>query len=68
MTRNTFLGLAFKLAQEAAKFWRRIRAPEKLKDLLSGTRYDDGISVTDEPLEEQREAAWSRAIKAVHQI
>ncbi len=58
VTRKTFLGLAFKLAEEAAKSWRRIRAPEKLADLLVGTVYEDGIPVTDSPPEqEQREAA-----------
>ena len=56
-SRTTFLGLAFKLAEEAAKTWRRIRAPEKVADLLGGTRYQDGIPVTDDPPEEQRQAA-----------
>lgn len=56
-SRATFLGLAFKLAEEAAKTWRRIRAPEKVAELLGGTRYQDGIPVTDDPPEEQREAA-----------
>jgi putative transposase len=56
-SRTTFLGLAFKLAEEAAKTWRRIRAPEKVAELLGGTRYQDGIPVTDNPPEEQREAA-----------
>jgi putative transposase len=49
--------LAFKLAEEAAKSWRRIRAPEKVAELLAGTRYEDGIPVTDDPPEQQREAA-----------
>ena len=57
VTRTTFLGLAFKLAEEAAKTWRRIRAPEKVADVLGGTRYQDGIPVPDDPPEEQREAA-----------
>jgi predicted nucleotidyltransferase len=61
VTRATFLGLAFKLSQEAAKSWRRIRAPEKVANLLDGTRYKDGIPVPDDPPEsaetEQREAA-----------
>ena len=60
VTRSTFLGLAFKLAEEAAKTWRRIRAPEKVAELLGGARYEDGIPVPDDPPdaeEEQREAA-----------
>jgi putative transposase len=56
-SRATFLGLAFKLAEESAKTWRRIRAPEKVLDLLAGTRYEDGLTATDDPPEEQREAA-----------
>jgi transposase-like protein len=57
VSRSTFLGLAFKLAEEAARSWRRIRAPEKVAELLEGTRYSNGIPVTDNPPEEQREAA-----------
>jgi putative transposase len=60
VTRSTFLGLAFKLAEEAAKTWRRIRAPEKVAELLGGARYADGIPVPDNPPdaeEEQRDAA-----------
>jgi putative transposase len=57
VSRTTFLGLAFKLAEEAAKTWRRIRAPEKVAELLGGARYADGIPVADDPPAEQREAA-----------
>jgi transposase-like protein len=57
VSRTTFLGLAFKLAEEASKSWRRIRAPEKVAELLAGTRYEDGIPVPDDPPEQQREAA-----------
>jgi putative transposase len=61
VTRDTFLGLAFKLSQEAAKTWRRIRAPEKVVELLDGVRYNDGIPVPEDPPdsteEQQREAA-----------
>ena len=57
VSRATFLGLAFKLGEEAAKSWQRIRAPHKLSELLAGTTYQDGIPVTDNPPEEQRDAA-----------
>ena len=57
VSRSTFLGLAFKLAEEAAKSWRRIRAPEQVAELLAGTRYADGLPVPDDPPEEQRDAA-----------
>ena len=57
VSRTTFLALAFKMAEEAAKTWRRIRAPEKVAELLGGARYNDGLPVTDDPPEEQRDAA-----------
>ena len=60
VTRATFLGLAFKMSEEAAKAWRRLRAPEKVAELLGGARYEDGIPVPDDPpdtREEQRKAA-----------
>ena len=52
--------LTLKMAEEAAKSWRRIRAHEKVAELLGGTRYNDGLAVTDDPpdaQDEQREAA-----------
>jgi hypothetical protein len=52
--------LAFKMSEEAAKTWRRIRAPEKAAALLSGARYEDAILVRDnspDVEEQQREAA-----------
>jgi hypothetical protein len=57
VSRSTFRALAFKLAEEAAKSWRRIRAPEKVAELLAGPRYADGLPVPDDPPEEQRDAA-----------
>jgi transposase-like protein len=60
VTRTTFLGLAFKRAEDAAKTWRRIRAPETVAELLGGTRDKDGGPVSDDPpetQEEHREAA-----------
>jgi transposase-like protein len=58
VTRTTVLGPAFKMSEEAAKTWRRIRAPEKVAELLGGARHEDGIPVPDDPPEtheEQRE-------------
>jgi hypothetical protein len=57
VSRSTFLGLTFKLAEEAATSWRRLRAPEKVAELLAGTCYADGLPVPDDPPEEQRDAA-----------
>ena len=60
MTGSAFLGLAFKKADEAGKTWRRLRAPDKVAELLAGVCYQDGMRVPDDPPdadEEQREAA-----------
>ena len=48
-SRSTFLGLAFKLVQEAEKSWRRIRGADRIPDLMKGTVFEDGIPVTDDP-------------------
>jgi hypothetical protein len=56
VTRIAFLCLACKPPDEAAKTWRRRRAPEKVADLLGGARYNDGTSAPDDPPEEQRQA------------
>jgi len=57
VSRSTFLGLAFKLVQEAEKSWRRIRGVERINELLAGTVFKDGVSVTDDDDQQQRLAA-----------
>ena len=57
VTRATFLGLAFKLIEEAEKTWRRIRGTDKIAELLKGTVFKDGEPVLDNPPAEQRLAA-----------
>lgn len=57
VSRATFLGLAFKLAQEAEKTWRRIRGAEHIPELLKGTIFRDGVRMAEEQPEEQRLAA-----------
>jgi len=57
LSRATFLGLAFKLMEEAAKSWRRIRGAERIPELLHGVVFEDGIPVTDDPPEQQVLAA-----------
>lgn len=57
VSRSTFLGLAFKLVQEAEKSWRRIRSPERLAELIKGIVFKDGIPAPDNPPERQRIAA-----------
>ena len=48
VSRPTFLGLAFKLIEEAEKTWRRINSPEKIKLLLEGIAFKDGEPVQDD--------------------
>ncbi len=57
VSRSTFLGLAFKLVQEAEKSWRRIRGVERINELLAGTVFKNGVSVTDDDDQQQRLAA-----------
>ena len=57
VSRATFLGLAFKLVQEAEKSWRRIRGVERLTELMNGMTFKDGIPAPDSPSDEQRLAA-----------
>jgi hypothetical protein len=54
---SRFLGLAFKLIEEAEKTWRRINGPEKIKLLLEGIAFQDGEPVQDDrPAQEKRAA------------
>lgn len=57
VSRATFLGLAFKLIEEAEKSWRKIRGADKIEALLSGLPFKDGILVQDNPPEQQKLAA-----------
>jgi putative transposase len=57
VSRATFLGLAFKLVQEAQKSWRRIRGIERIAELLKGMVFKDGVPAPDNPPEQQRLAA-----------
>ena len=57
VSRPTFLGLAFKLIEEAEKSWRRIRGADKIELLLKGIPFKDGEPVQDNPLVQQKLAA-----------
>jgi hypothetical protein len=57
VSRATFLGLAFKLIEEAEKSWRKIRGADKIEALLNGLPFKDGILVHDNPPEQQKLAA-----------
>lgn len=56
MSRATFLGLAFKRAQEAEKIWRRIRGIERIADLPAGMVFQDGVPTPDSPERQQMAA------------
>lgn len=57
LSRATFLGLAFKLMEEAEKTWRRIRGADKIGALLAGVPFKDGLPAQDNPPEQQKLAA-----------
>ena len=47
LSRATFLGLAFKVMEEAEKSWRRIGGADQIPLLLDGVPFKDGIPVQD---------------------
>jgi putative transposase len=57
LSRTTFLGLAFKLMEEAEKSWRKIRGADRIKPLLNGVPFKDGQPAPDNPPEQQKLAA-----------
>ena len=56
-SRATFLGLAFKLLEEAEKSWRRIKGADRIEWLLKGVPFRDGEAVLDNPPLPQERAA-----------
>ena len=57
VSRSTFLGLAFKLIEEAEKSWRRIRGADKIVLLLNGVSFKDGEEVKEDQSGQQKLAA-----------
>jgi len=58
VSRTTFLGLAFKLIEEAEKSWNKIHGADKITALMQGTVFKNGEAVKDsQPLVEQKLAA-----------
>lgn len=57
VSRPTFLGLVFKLIEEAEKSWRRICGVNQIEPLLNGIPFKDGIQALDNPPEQQKLAA-----------
>ncbi|UIF88055.1 IS256 family transposase (plasmid) [Cupriavidus necator] len=54
VSRATFLGLAFKLIEEAEKTWRRINGAEHIELLLKGIPFKDGAPAQDNPPDQQK--------------
>lgn len=57
LSRATFLGLAYKLMEDAEKTWRRIRGADKIEALLAGVSFKDGMPAQDDPPAQQKLAA-----------
>jgi len=57
VSRATFLGLAFKLIEEAEKRWQKIRGADKIELLLKGIPFKDGEPVQDDQSVQQKLAA-----------
>ena len=58
VSRDTFLGLAFKLMEEAEKSWNKIHGADKVAALLQGTVFKNGEAVQDnQPPVDQKLAA-----------
>jgi transposase-like protein len=58
VSRDTFLGLAFKLIEEAEKSWRKINGADKIPALMQGAVFKNGEAVKDNlPLVDQKLAA-----------
>jgi transposase-like protein len=58
VSRDTFLGLAFKLMEEAEKSWNKIHGADKIAALMQGVVFKNGEAVKDNlPLVDQKLAA-----------
>src|SRR5699024_1057801 len=57
VSRDTILGLTFKLGQSAAQRWRRLRGYKWLERLEAGAKFIDGMEQTDTANSQQPEAA-----------
>ncbi len=57
VSRNSFLGLSFKLIQQAEKHWRRIQHPERLRELFAGVIFVDGMPANETRRDPQQDAA-----------
>jgi putative transposase len=57
VSRSSFLGLSFKLIQQAEKRWKGIQHAERLRELFAGVRFVDGIPANETQQDPQQDAA-----------
>lgn len=57
VSRNSFLGLGFKMLQQAEKRWIAIFHPEKVRDLFAGVKFTDGLPANQILPDDQQTAA-----------
>ena len=57
VSRNSFLGLGFKMLQQAEKRWIAIFHPEKVRDLFAGVKFTDGLPANQILPDDQQSAA-----------
>ena len=56
-TRTRGLTMAFQLLAMAEKRWRKIRSPHLVQQMLDGTKFLDGRTVTEETDEQRKSTA-----------
>jgi putative transposase len=47
-SKKAALAMAYKLLDAAQERWRRFNSPQLIADVLTGTKYKDGIKVTND--------------------
>ncbi|MBU2853506.1 transposase, partial [Acidithiobacillus ferriphilus] len=57
VSRNSFIGLGFKMLQQAEKRWVAIFHPEKVRDLFAGMKFIDGLPANETLPDDQQDAA-----------
>lgn len=56
VSRKTILALVFRLGQSAEKRWRRLRGFKRLGEVIRGVKFRDGVAVTNEHDEQEKES------------
>ena len=57
VSHNSFIGLGFKMLQQAEKRWIAIFHPEKVRDLFAGMKFIDGLPANETLPDDQQDAA-----------